>query len=175
MTRRSDSDARSKKSQTRVMDFTSVTSGFYEEELEVLNVADERVSLSYGEFQANRMTPHERAHFERFGYVVIKDALPPETHVGLCAAVERLRDQKIAEGRPPAEQLRQPLFSPCHDLGSQKCVQDLVCTPKVFPKICDILGHNIFLYHGYVVELVEVFVRAFVVAHVHRVLWCVCP
>lgn len=109
------------------------------------------MSLAYEDFEANRMTPDERAHFEEFGYVVIQDALPAGEHAALCAAVERLRDQKIAEGRHPAEQLRQPVFSPCHDLGAQTCVQDLICTPKVFPKICDILGHNIFLYHAYIV------------------------
>ena len=44
------------------------------------------------------MSADERAHFEEFGFVVIKDALPSEDHAALCAAVERLRDQKIAEG-----------------------------------------------------------------------------
>ena len=50
-----------------------------------------------------------------------------------------------------AEQLRQPVFSPAHDLSKERVVQDLLVTAKVFPKVVDILGSNLFLYHGYIV------------------------
>ena len=97
------------------------------------------------------MTAEERAFFEAHGYVVVHDALPEADHAALLAALDALRDEKIAEGRHPAEQLRQPVFSPAHDLAKQKVVQDLVCPAKIFPKVVDILGINLFLYHGYIV------------------------
>ena len=171
------------------VDFSTVTSGFYEEELEVQNVSDGRVSLDYGEYQvrhvrlrtackirlaltlrskqrsmqrspcsgspsplpttqANRMTADERAFFEEHGYVIVHDALPEADHAALLASLHTLRDEKIAEGRHPAEQLRQPVFSPTHGLAKQKVIHDLVCPAKIFPKVVDILGINLFLYHG---------------------------
>eukprot|EP01050_Picozoa_sp_SAG11_P014411 SAG11_NODE_1773_length_4272_cov_6.865085_1_plen_53_part_00 len=43
------------------------TSGYYEEPLEVENIADSKVSLDYQKFCANRMTSSERAHFDEHG------------------------------------------------------------------------------------------------------------
>ena len=83
--------------------------------------------------------------------MIIHDALPQQDHAELLDALHRLRDTQIAAGRHPAEQLRQPVFSPAHDLSKERVVQDLLVTPKVFPKVVDILGSNLFLYHGYIV------------------------
>ena len=126
-----------------------VTSGFYEEETELANVADERVSVSYADFAAYRLTAAERDEFAERGYLIVHDVLPAEQHARLVELILELREQKIAEGRHPEEDLVQAVFSPLNALQTDSAVLDLLTQPKIFPKVVDILGCNIFAYHSY--------------------------
>ena len=126
-----------------------VTSGFYEEETELANVADERVSVSFVDFAANRLSDAERDEFAKRGYLIVHDVLPAEQHARLVELILELREQKIAEGRHPEEDLVQAVFSPLNALQTDPAVLDLLTQPKIFPKVVDILGCNIFAYHSY--------------------------
>eukprot|EP01050_Picozoa_sp_SAG11_P043801 SAG11_NODE_20945_length_435_cov_0.791667_1_plen_47_part_10 len=45
------------------MEQHALTSGFYEEATELANVSDERVSIAFEDFAANRLTESERREF----------------------------------------------------------------------------------------------------------------
>ena len=88
-----------------------VTSGTHDApvELQQLDAVD---SVDFASFAANRLTDAERESFARTGYLVIRDVLPPEQHVRLKQLILELREQKIAEGWHPEEDLVQAVFSP---------------------------------------------------------------
>ena len=133
------------------MDYNEVTSGDYEEPVEVGNVSDERVSLDFDEYCANRLSPQERQQFETSGFCLVQNALPDADRAELQQAVAEMRAQKIAEGRHPEEETWQALYSPANGLQSCGAVRRLLTQPAVFPKVVDLLGANIFSYHAYTV------------------------
>ena len=113
------------------MDYNEVTSGDYEEPVEVGNVSDERVSLDFDEYCANRLSPQERQQFETSGFCLVQNALPDADRAELQQAVAEMRAQKIAEGRHPEEETWQALFSPANDLQSCGAVRRLLTQPAV--------------------------------------------
>jgi ectoine hydroxylase-related dioxygenase (phytanoyl-CoA dioxygenase family) len=94
----------------------------------------------------HRLTDAEREQFEHDGYFIVEDALQPDLNRHLADAVDRLQ----ADGR---------LASAGHQLGVHgrvhhpdflcldKVFLDLVDHPRTFPKVWDILGWNIYVYH----------------------------
>jgi ectoine hydroxylase len=125
-----------------------VTSGTHDApvELQQLDAVD---SVDFASFAANRLTDAERESFARTGYLVIRDVLPPEQHVRLKQLILELREQKIAEGWHPEEDLVQAVFSPLNSLQLDPAVRQLLTQHKIFPKVVDILGANIYCYHSY--------------------------
>lgn len=93
-----------------------------------------------------RLTDTERQEFEERGYFSIDDALSPSQVERLTGLVDRTFDRKVAEGHPANERLFYPNFIPDSPL-----FLDLVDYEKVLPKVWDILGWNIYLYHAHLI------------------------
>ncbi|MBV7335802.1 phytanoyl-CoA dioxygenase family protein [Chloroflexi bacterium TSY] len=93
-----------------------------------------------------RLTDTERQEFEERGYFSIEDALSPNQVERLTALVDRTFDRKVEEGHPANERLFYPNFIPDSPL-----FLDLVDYEKILPKVWDILGWNIYLYHAHLI------------------------
>jgi|EP01047_Picozoa_sp_COSAG01_P057465 hypothetical protein len=63
------------------------------------------IDLSSEAWLRGRLTPDERAQFESAGFLLVRDALPPEQHTALLAQVERLREAAIATGQNDAGEM----------------------------------------------------------------------
>jgi ectoine hydroxylase len=129
-----------------------ITSGTYADETELAAVADDRVSMSFEDFALNRMTEAEKAQFSRDGYLVLLDVLPAADFQRLKVVVRELREEKVEEGWLPEDDIVQPVFSSKNDLQEEPSVMALLLQPRVFPKVVDVLGTNIFCYHSYLVN-----------------------
>ena len=92
------------------------------------------------------LTDSERQQFNEQGYFMIENALSPEQVAVLTKTTDRIYEQKVAEGHDPKTALFYPNFIPDDTL-----YQDLVDYEKVLPKVWDILGWNIYLYHAHLI------------------------
>ena len=81
-------------------------------------------------------TDEERAFFQKEGYLVVPDALAPESVVRLNQAVDRCGH---GEG--------DKFYNRVDILGLDDAFLELIDTPKVFAKICGFLGWNIWVNH----------------------------
>lgn len=89
------------------------------------------------------------------GYIVVNDVLEPDHLQALHGHIAELRAQKTAEGWGGEDEpwtMTQAVFTHAHDLGSTDAFISLLTQSKVLPKVVDILGHNIFCYHSYLVS-----------------------
>jgi ectoine hydroxylase-related dioxygenase (phytanoyl-CoA dioxygenase family) len=93
---------------------------------------------------AHRLTAVERQFFETNGYLVINDALDPDTNVRLLAAVDRV------DTRERTAETRQKLLSITNIVHEDSSLVDLIDCSTTFPKIWGILGWNIYLYHSHI-------------------------
>ncbi len=93
------------------------------------------------------LTDPERAAFERDGYLIMEDALPPEKNEQLIAVVDRLhRDGRLS---PPGDAGIAGRINTLDFIGLDRGLFDMVDYPRTFPKVWGILGWNIFLYHSH--------------------------
>ncbi len=92
------------------------------------------------------LTEQERKQFDEQGYFMIENALSPEQVAILTQSTDRIYAAKVAEGHNPTTALFYPNFIPDDTL-----FQDLVDYEKVLPKVWDILGWNIYLYHAHLI------------------------
>ena len=92
------------------------------------------------------LTDSERQQFNEQGYFMIENALSPAQVTALTAATDGIYAQNVAEGHDPKTALFYPNFIPDDTL-----YQDLVDYEKVLPKVWDILGWNIYLYHAHLI------------------------
>jgi ectoine hydroxylase len=90
------------------------------------------------------LTDAERRQFNEEGYLLVEDALDRERVAALGRALDTLDAERRAGGLGPHEGLFFPNF-----IGRDRAFVDLVDWPKVFPKVCGILGWNIYLYHSH--------------------------
>ena len=92
----------------------------------------------------HRLTDAERSAFEKQGYFIVKDALPPDLVKKVEAAMDRLNaEYRSLKNCGPHDPLG------IHDfIGKDPVFLDLLDWPKTFLKVCDILGWNIQLYHS---------------------------
>jgi ectoine hydroxylase len=91
------------------------------------------------------LTEHERPAFERDGYFVIEDALPPSLVNQLVAVVDRLdAEHRPIRGKGPHELLNLLDF-----IGKDEIFLELLDWPQTFPKVWGLLGWNIQLYHSH--------------------------
>lgn len=96
--------------------------------------------LQYG------LTEQERQQFEEQGYFMVENVLSPNQISALTESTDRIYAQKVAEGHNPTTALFYPNFIPDDVL-----FQDLVDYEKILPKVWDILGWNIYLYHAHLI------------------------
>jgi ectoine hydroxylase-related dioxygenase (phytanoyl-CoA dioxygenase family) len=90
------------------------------------------------------LTPAEREEFFKTkGYLVVPDALSPETVVRVREAVDRLAGAGLKPG--------QITINIADILGQDDAFLDLIDCPRVFPKIWGILGWNIWVQHSHIV------------------------
>ena len=109
-----------------------------------LGLAD-NCRLDPAEFAANRLTDAERREFAERGFLCIHDALPQEHHAELVQAMEDMRSRNIALGLNKAEApAAQAAFSQGNDMQALDTFPRLLTNSKVFPKVVDLLGPNIY-------------------------------
>lgn len=88
-------------------------------------------------------------------YVVVRDALSASDACSLHAALDDIHAVKLAEDatRPdPAHRdipHRMAIFSTANSLGTNPTVLELIRNSYILPKVVDILGWNISLYHAH--------------------------
>lgn len=95
------------------------------------------------------LTEQERQTFEREGYLVVKDALPPDKIEFLVNLTDRL----LAEGRL-ADKIDSGLsgyVAVPNFVGRDPGYLEMVDYPRIFPKVWGILGWNIYLYHSHLI------------------------
>ena len=106
-------------------------------------------------YAANRLTPAERQQFLRDGFIMIDAAVSPDD-VGLLTealdhenAVKLAEDEYYHDSAHPDAMNRMGIFSPANQLSNQDVLQRLLVNDKVLPKIVDVLGWNISIYHAH--------------------------
>ena len=104
--------------------------------------ADDNLDLDPGCLQYC-LTPEEASAFDGNGYLLVKEALPPDMVARLRAAVDRLnRKYRNTIGLAEHEPLGLRDF-----IGADKLFLELLDWPRTFPKVWGILGWHIALYH----------------------------
>src|SRR5437899_5281961 len=90
---------------------------------------------------AARLTDEQRRQFERDGFLVIPEALPPAMVERLLAVVDRLYDQGLREqGLSETNRWEMRNCLPADDL-----FLELVDWPSTFPLVVDLMNWNIHL------------------------------
>ena len=64
--------------------------------------------------------------------------------------MDGLRNQRQRQGAASERSLEDPLFTTHNSLSDEAAVVRMVATPAVLPKVSDILGWNIAVYHAHV-------------------------
>lgn len=96
--------------------------------------------LQYG------LTAAERKQFDEQGYFMVENALSPAQVAALTEMTDQIYQRKLSEGADAKKALFYPNFIPDSPL-----YQDLVDYEKILPKVWDILGWNIYLYHAHLI------------------------
>lgn len=92
-------------------------------------------SSFYGSLKDHWPTPEERNFFQTNGYLVVPDALSPQTIESLNGAIDR-----CGHGQGG-------FFNRMDFLSLDNAFLELIDTPKVFAKICGFLGWNVWVNH----------------------------
>jgi ectoine hydroxylase len=90
------------------------------------------------------LTAEERQAFSEQGYLIVEDALPPAKVAELTGALDRLYDERRANGLGPHDSMFFPNF-----VAREDAFVELVDWPTTFPKAWGILSWNIQLYHSH--------------------------
>ena len=106
-------------------------------------------SLSAEAYLRGRLTPAQARHFAEEGWLLVTDALPAADAAELSRLLDGMREAKLAEGRLPSEIIAQAAFSETNDLQHHQVLDRLLTAPSVFPKVVDVLGANIRVYHSH--------------------------
>ena len=80
---------------------------------------------------------------------IILDALPAVEFAAVSKALDDLRELRESQGLPPNKSVLDPVFSASHSLWEEPAVVRMLKAPKVLPKVVDIMGWNVYLYHGH--------------------------
>ena len=91
------------------------------------------------------LTEEERLQFEKNGFFIVKDALPPQMVEDLTVVVDRLDAQyRLEQGLGPHDRLNIMDF-----LGKDDLFLELLDWPTTFPKVWGTLGWHLQLYHSH--------------------------
>src|SRR4029078_8418685 len=94
------------------------------------------------------LTEEERTAFDRDGYFVVEDALPPDMIPELTKAVDRIdAEERKANGRGAHEPQ-----NPFDFIGRDDVFLPLLDWPLTCVKVWGILGWNIQLYHSHMID-----------------------
>lgn len=93
-----------------------------------------------------QLTDKERKQFEEEGYFYVENAISPEQVKELTEITDKIYNKKLAAGHPDKQSFFYPNFIPDHPK-----FLDLVDYEKIIPKVWDILGWNIYLYHSHLI------------------------
>tara|TARA_B100001123_G_C15332240_1_gene1031594 strand:+ start:3639 stop:4469 length:831 start_codon:yes stop_codon:yes gene_type:complete len=99
------------------------------------------------DYSLNRLTDEERNQFDTEGYLVVPDALSFKETRHIAETIEKLnRDGSLGNESHFGFESRvhKPDFLHLHPV-----FEELLDHPNVFPKVADILGWNIYLYHSH--------------------------
>ena len=96
--------------------------------------------LQYG------LTDRERQQFNEQGYFMVENALSAEQVAALTTRTDEIYQEKVAAGHNATKALFYPNFIPDSEL-----YQDLVDYEKILPKVWELLGWNIYLYHAHLI------------------------
>ena len=107
-------------------------------------------SLDAVSFGQHRLTPAQREQWSSDGYMIVEDAVPP-ADLGVLQQLmaEMLETTRVTQRRYPDEDIRQALFSRTHSLQERPEMMRLLTAEKIFPKVVDILGSNVSLFHAF--------------------------
>ncbi len=98
----------------------------------------------------NALTKEEKATFERQGYLKISEALSETEVKNIESNIDEIYQKFLLSGHDPyhkkAINPHLPFFYP-DLLGTNSDFIELVDHAKTFPKVCGILGWNIYCYH----------------------------
>jgi len=103
-------------------------------------------------YAAHRLTRAERLQFAEEGWLMVDGALSDVEVAALASVLDETREQKLGEAIDPSHpdaMNRMAMFSPANWLSNSEAVQRMLTCPAVFPKIVDILGWNITIYHAH--------------------------
>jgi hypothetical protein len=106
--------------------------------------AEENPLVPYDGIQ---ITDKQRADFDSDGYLIIRDAIPPELLERLIEAQDRVYAQQNADGLLNPEDQSMHLMGFLH---RDKVFLELLELPTVFPLVWGILGWNIHAYHHHI-------------------------
>ena len=96
---------------------------------------------------AHVLTEDERQRFERDGFLIVEDALPPAMLKQLLSATDRVdAETRARDGLGPTERVNLLDF-----IGRDDIFLELLDWPLTFPKVWGILGWHIQLYHSHLV------------------------
>ena len=126
-----------------------------EEEAMVMAELLQRVtSLDPATYRANRLTEEEREFYAREGYLVIPNAIAsPADLAELQELLGRVREENIAVGKAKTtDRVNRAAFSVTNHrmFSASDAMVRLLTNPRVFPKVVDMLGINISLYHCHI-------------------------
>ena len=93
----------------------------------------------------HRLTADERRRFERDGFLTIPDAVPAEMVDRLTAIVDRQYQHALREGEATPD----TAYERVDVVGLDPLLLELLDWPRTFPKVWDILGWNISLFHSH--------------------------
>jgi ectoine hydroxylase-related dioxygenase (phytanoyl-CoA dioxygenase family) len=107
-------------------------------------------SLDPAAFAANRLTRSEWEQFETQGFLIVENAVDEPTGDRLRALLRSTHAELRASGSYSAEQdVREAIFSRTNRLQEDLDVLGLLTQSTTFPKICDIMGSNIYCWHNF--------------------------
>lgn len=109
------------------------------------------VDLDPTRYLEGRLTDDERAFFEANGFLLVKNALPPDQYAEIMEAVDKCRADAIGTGQNTrTEMTHAAAFSPANDLQQVQAIRRLLTNEVILAKAVDILGFNIYCYHYHV-------------------------
>ena len=94
------------------------------------------------------LTEKERIEFDKNGFFIVEDVLPPKMVDDLLETVDKVYDKHLPERGLEARDNRMNLLG---FLGEDESFLELLDWPKTFAKVWGILGWNIQLYHSHMI------------------------
>ena len=102
----------------------------------------------HSEWLQHRLTEEEKEKFDRDGFFLVEDAIPPEVVERAAKATDKIVQQKMAaEGLADNARINYLDF-----IGKDDVYMELLDWPTTFPKVWDLLGWNIQLYHSHLIS-----------------------